>query len=47
MRQSVGMDGVGINEPMIDWSPDGKGINYTATFHLAMTNTKEELYKLV
>ena len=47
MRQSVGMDGVGINEPMIDWSPDGKGINYTATFHLAMTTTKEELYKLV
>jgi hypothetical protein len=47
MRQSPSNDGLGVNEPLSDWSPDSKGVNYTATFKLALTHQKEELVKLL
>ena len=47
MRQTLTADGLGIDEPLIDWSPDGKGINYTATFNLLFASNKEDVYRAV
>jgi hypothetical protein len=40
-------DDLGIWEAMKDWSADGLGANVTAKFTFAVTNTREELYKLI
>jgi len=32
---------------VIDWSPDGKGINYTATFKMLFAKSKDEIYRAV
>ena len=44
LRQSKNFDSLGINEPLIDWSPDNKGINVTSNFKLAWTSRREDLY---
>ena len=47
LRQTKTTDGLGIDEPVIDWSPDGKGINYTATFKMLFAKSKDEIYRAV
>lgn len=32
---------------MVDWSPDGRGINQTATFNLIFTRGRDTLYRAV
>lgn len=32
---------------MKDWSQDGSGVNVTAKFHLAFTNSREKLFRII
>jgi hypothetical protein len=46
LRHTPNSDGLGINEPMEEWSTDGKGSNFTGVFrlgHLNDSNTSEAL----
>ena len=38
---------MGINEPLIDYTQDGKGTNISASFKLAWTKDKNDLFKLI
>jgi hypothetical protein len=47
IRQSNTQDELGIWEAMKDWSSDGQGANVSALFHLAFTNNREQLYRII
>lgn len=47
MRHLNTQDGLGIDEPMIDWSSDNKGLNFTSTFRLAWTSNRTDLYQMI
>lgn len=47
LRLGKTTDIMGLNEPVVDWTPDGKGINYTATFKLVWTDDRKKLIKII
>ena len=47
LRLGSTQDELGVWEAMRDWSADGKGINVTAKFYLAFTNSRDQLYRII